>query len=264
MQTSQQLIWKAMGSPKPKWSCESVNGRCATCGQTITEGVSRKIIESVTYSQQADYMKYGDYNCLACAWLNSDPKNNHRGVIVVGDQIWWPMISLESSTPDRHQWLDVICDIGKYADETPVTGCITTDPKPRLWPRYKLSTIGSFGLYIHAPDYDQSGFLQIDRGKLIRISMLIKSALEMKYSKRSVYLSLLNDFKITEKHPVESMNLERRLKELRKTNEFIPALLITQIKKEDKIERGNQGTIKNVIGCGTTGSGNDQNVYRLF
>jgi len=262
--TPQLLIWEAMGKPVPKWKVDAVTGRCATCGQPITEGVSRKAIESDTYSQQADYMKYGDYNCRACAWLNSDPKNNHRNVIVAGSQIWWPMISRESATPDRPQWLDVLKLIAELPPDTPVTGCITTDPKPRLWPRYKLATVGNFGLYVHAPDYDQSGYVQFNLSRLLEISNIISEVMNQKYSKRSIYLGLLADFKTASKDPDEAIRQERRLKELRKTNEFIPALLVTQKISGGKNESGNTGTTGNPEPSRAAGCGDPQNIYRLL
>jgi hypothetical protein len=256
------MIWEASGSPAPKWELEPVDGLCSTCGKSITTGVTRTRIESETYSQHADYRKYGDYDCKACAWMSSYPKPNHRSVIVAGDSIWWPVLGVDSVTEDRPHWRDILSIIEALPGDTLVTGCITTDPKPRLWPRFKVATVSDFGLYIHATDYDVSGFRYFNLREANRVSGIIEDSLQAGFTKRSVFLNLLTDYKHASNSADETMERERRLQELRMMPEFIPALLVAKNIKRSK--QANGGNIEKTGASRTIGGETNQNMPRLL
>ncbi|ACL60549.1 hypothetical protein [Methylobacterium nodulans] len=75
-------------------------------------------------------------------------------MLALGDRLWWPTIT--DPMEDRPRWRGLLGQIGRTAPGTPMTGVLTTDPKPRLWPRMQAATAGAPGLYVHAPDYDWS------------------------------------------------------------------------------------------------------------
>jgi len=179
-------------------------------------------------------MKFGDFNCPACAWLHSYPKPNHRNVCAIGDRLFWPVLGADSVTEDRPHWATILHLLRNLPAETLVVGCITTDPKPRLWPRYRLATIGAFGLYVHAPDYDVSGFLRLDLAQLQECSLLISRALTEGYSKRAVNTGILTDFRRAAKSPSDSLSLEAELASWRQRREFIPALVTTGLSKKEE------------------------------
>lgn len=227
LQSAPKLIWVAAGRPASKWPTTQIDGCCATCGVPITEGVHRRDIESVSYTQHADFHKFGDYDCPACAWMHSYPKENHRNVIVAGEQLWWPMIGFDSATADRPHWQAVLRGIAQLPSDTPVCGCLTTDPKPRLWPRYRLCTVGGFGLYVHAPDYDQSGMIEFDLGQLFNCVEVISHCLRRGFAKRTVLLGLFTDYKRASTDMDATTNMEVELCKWRNRPEFIPALLVS-------------------------------------
>jgi len=226
--TPSSLIWKGAGSPKPKWPLEQIDRTvCSTCGIGITEGVHRKAIESVSYTQHADFHKFSDYDCPACAWMHSYPKDNHRNILVAGDQLWWPMIGADSATEDRPHWQTVLREVAKLPGNTPVCGCLTTDPKPRLWPRYRLATVRDFGLYVHAPDYDQSGFVAFALERLFDCVEVVSYCLRKGFPKRVVFLGLWSDYKRASADINVTTEMELELNKWRSLPEFVPALLVS-------------------------------------
>lgn len=129
--TSPQLIWRNAGEPGHKYAEEVHDGVCATCAAGIGVGVDTEQINNPTFSNHAEFFKFGTHVCRACAWLYGDPKRTHRNVLAVGGDLWWPMISAESATEDRPSWLELFGRLKNLPPETPMCGVLTTDPKPR-------------------------------------------------------------------------------------------------------------------------------------
>lgn len=257
-----QLVWRNAGEPGHKYTEESYNGPCATCAATCGVGVSTNHVNNPTFSNHAEFFKFGTHVCRACAWLYGDPKRAHRNVLAAGDELWWPMISVESATEERPSWLELFRRLEDMDSELPLCGVLTTDPKPRNWPRMQLSTAGAPGLYIHSPDYDIAEFRTLDTKTLLAISSVVRSALLMGFSKLDCNHGLTRNYKRFVKNYGEAKDVEDALKQCRSAPEFVPALLITQITKEEKSEA--RGITQGLEPGGTTRREANEDDHRLF
>lgn len=254
MKSIQRLIHESLNYPNGKFPISLYNGVCATTGEPISEGVPISEINNDSFSNHADFFQYSDHVSVWCAWWYSGVKETHRNIILMGNKVYFPMISLNPkdeppeekpdkkarnsfySLPplkpsDRPSWLGVFRNLSKMPLETPCGGVLTVDPKVRLWPRTQLATVGNFGLYVHFPDYNLSEFVSFDLFKCLEICDFIISLLEQGYIKKTIANSLLGDAKKVKKDLISVLKLEKQLKELRSTKEFLPALLISGIKK---------------------------------
>lgn len=224
------LIWLGAGEPEHKYEDEDYGNPCATCGVRAGRGVDTDQVNNPTFANHAEFFRFGSHVCRACAWLYGDPKRTHRNVLAVGDEVWWPMISHDSATVERPSWLDLLGtvadDPARYPGDSPWTGVLTTDPKPRNWPRCRLASAASPGLYLHAPDYDVSEWRSFGLPGVLEIASVVRAALDLGFSKRRVHAGLLSDYQKAKKNIEEVMELEEALREYRMHQEFVPALLI--------------------------------------
>ena len=228
------MLWRAMGMPAPKWELEPVQGLCGTCGQPITAGVPQKAINSPTFAQHADYLKYGTHVCAACAYLYGMGRSRPGNFLVVGERVYWPVISQDAETEERPSWLRVIREVARMDPRLPAAGVLTTDVKPRLWPRARAVTLRAFGLYVHAPEYDVSEFRELDLFELERVALEIVEALRLGFTKADVYHGLWRNYKRMKKHGKAGVELEKTLAGLRQKAEFVPALVIAGVRKGEK------------------------------
>lgn len=163
MGTASQLAWTAAGSPAHGYASECASTICATCAMPISDGVHLSEIETPTMANHADYFRFGSKHvCHACAWLYGLGKGRPGNYIATPSVLEFVVISLESVVADKRPWLAVFRDLVQLPGDTPAAGVMTTDVKPRLWPRVRLATIARFGLYLHAPDYDVSEWRAFD------------------------------------------------------------------------------------------------------
>lgn len=253
MTTASNFVFRCARSPDVE-RIEDVSGVCATCAAEINQGVPIGRIENPTFSQHADFLRYSKHVCAGCAWLYWAGKGKPGNFIAVGDKYQQLVISHESVVEDKEPWFSALNRIALLPPETLVCGVLTTDVKPRLWPRTKLATVGRFGLYMHAPDYDLSAFVDFDLSECLRISALMREPLVAGYSKASIYHGLLTDFNRSSKYLARSFGWESELKECRGNPAFIPALLISGVTKEDKKDVRSERPGKSVITAGTSGN----------
>ena len=227
-------LWFAAAGEPPHPYTESLveGGHCATCATPLSRGVPIQEIVTVTFAQHGDYLRYGTHVCPACAWLYGLGKGNPGNIVAAGDRYWRPMIGHDSATDQRPQWVSVLQDIATMPLDTPVAGVMTSDPKPRLWPRAELCTVGAFGLYLHCPDYNLSEFRRFDLRGCLVIVQAVTEAIIAGWPKRLIATSLFGDYKRASKAPVAAARIESSLAPLRATPEFIPALLIAGVRKK--------------------------------
>jgi len=223
-----ELIWRAAGSPLPKWPMEPARlGVCATCGAPIREGVSHEAINSESFAGHADYLAFGTHVCPACAWLYGLGRSKPGNVLAVGGALYHPMLSRESARKEgRPTWLEALEEASQAPPDTPVTGVMTVDPKPRLWPRARVGSRGGvFYLYVHNPDWDVSQLVGFDLDRALELVPRLQKVLALGFSKRSVFWDLLRDHKRARKDLRGALALERELARLRPEPEFVVALM---------------------------------------
>lgn len=259
--SASQLIWRNADESGHKYHEESYGGPCATCSAYTEIGIGTEQINNKTFSNHSEFFKFGNHVCPACAWLYGDPKRAHRNVLAVGDELWWPMIGVDSATYERPSWLDLLRDLpDRFDGDEPQCGVLTTDPKPRNWPRMALGTSRHLSLYVHAPDYDTATVVHLDALKLRdEFFPPIRKAQLAAFSKKRIYHGLLSDFAKTKKDPEGAMRLEMELRKLRRWPEFVPALLISGLTKEEK-----DGAKSDVITGGEPRRDAIQDPTRLF
>lgn len=238
-----ELIWQAAGFPLAKWPLGPCAGVCATCGVIVTEGVSHERINQESFSQQGDFFQYGSHCCPACAWLYSDARKTHRGVIAAGDWIAWPLISVETAAgdPGRPSWLDALRHLATLPPDTPVAGVMTSDPKPRFWPRARLGTTARPALYVHWPDHDLSNLVRFETRQALAVADLAIEALTLGFSKRAIIGGLYRDFARVLRAGQPALALEQQLAAWRSDPAFLPAALAAGIRKGAPIERPDPG-----------------------
>lgn len=234
--TSSQYVWVSAGRQDHKFKKYTASCYCATCGGEAGDNSALvSDIDNKSFSDQSFIFKNGtQYVCQSCAWLFSVGTAKPGNYIAYQDRFEQTVISLESIVQDKRPWLNVLREISMMDSETLVCGVMTTDVKPRLWPRTKLSTIGNFGLYVHAPDYDISEYLEFDLKSSILLIDRIVSALEIGFSKKSIYYGLGVDYARFSRNCADSIKLEKYFSEHRNMNHFIPSLIAANILKKDK------------------------------
>lgn len=256
------LVWRNAGEPAHKYVEEPYSGPCATCAAPCKVGVSTSQINNPTFSNHAGFFKFGTHVCRACAWLYGVGKGRPGNVIAYGDTFLRPMISADSATQERPTWSEVV--FGEVVNEpfgTTVTGVLTTDTKPRLWPRMRITETPTVGLYVHAPDYAVSEYRDLDLPTLAECGTRIDCALELGFTKRRIYDGLLSDYLRAKKNMEGAMLLENELREARSWPEFVPAMIVSHKRRELLEDHGNNGDVET---AGATGGEVAQDHDRLF
>ena len=246
MNTSSVLAWRAAGRPRQeKYKTSEFSGICTTCGTPIDgDAVAVSEIDNATFSNHADFFRFGtSHVCSACAWLYGAGKGKPGNFIATPERYEQAVISLDSVVEDKRPWLEVVSDLVQMPTYTPVTGVLTTDVKPRLWPRARVCTVGSFGLFVHCPDYDTSQFLEFDLAELIELIGLMRQPMLAGFSKQAIYFGLMRDFKRFQKDPAQVLGWEKQLQEWRDNPAFLPAVLIAGVTKEEK-KHGTREAVK--------------------
>lgn len=227
--------WMAAGSPEHPYTQGACDTICATCAAPITSGVPLTQIETPTTANHADYFRFGSKHiCAACAWLFAAGKGRPGNYVATTGVMEYTVISLESVVTDKRPWIEVLTDIAAMPPETPVSGVMTTDVKPRLWPRARLATVAGFGLYVHAMDYDVSEWREFSlRACLDLIGQMI-APLTAGYAKASLYHGLFRDHARTARDPARALAWDAMLAQHRSQPHFLPALIAAGVTKESK------------------------------
>lgn len=230
MFTAPQISWHGAGRPLSGYDTTIHHGYCATCGTPIDgDAVHIKEIENPTFTQHADFMAHGQHVCPACAWLYGAGKGKPGNFIATPGKYEQAVISLASVVEDKRPWLTIIREIAMLPPDTPVCGVLTTDVKPRLWPRMQAATVGAFGLYVYSPDDDLSAFVPMNLSELLHTIDTIIPAMEAKFSKTEIKRGLFSNLKKCQRNLTTAMEMEQQISPLRKLNSFIPAVLMAGI-----------------------------------
>jgi len=218
--------------PYQQEACDTV---CATCAAPIKYGIPLAQIETPTTANHADYFRFGSKHvCPACAWLYAAGKGRPGNYIATPGRMEYTVISLDSVVTDKRPWVDALADVAAMPPETPVAGVMTTDVKPRLWPRVRLATVGRFGLYVHASEYDVSEWREFGLHACIDLIGKMTAPLAAGYSKASLYHGLLRDYARSTRCLGSAWEWESQLAPHRSEPHFIPALIAAGVKKESK------------------------------
>jgi hypothetical protein len=206
---------------------------CATCGEEKKRGTKRKNIDIKTFSNHFNDMKYShDYVCEPCAWLFSAGRSKPGNFLASPLGFVKTVISHDSVVEDKIPWLDHLSEVAKLPVDSVTGGVLTTDVKVRLWTRSRLVTVGSFGLYVHCPDWNISKFFSFDIQACLKASRFISEEILTKgFSKASALRGLANDFNRFSADFLRNSELEKHLIEMRSENFFIPSLIISGVKK---------------------------------
>jgi hypothetical protein len=235
-----QLIWAAAGHPATegktgsRYQLEQSPGRCATCAVPISDGVPfepRRGVAGInngTFHGHAEYARWGTHVCAACAWLFGDPKRTHRSILVLGESIWWPILGQPTeATEGRPRWREVFGCLDYVARDTPMAGILTTDTKPRLWPRIRMSLADAPGLYIHSPAHNWSHWTHFDRGSVAAALQLVDAAMALGATRMAAWQGLAGNTKLLDHHGLDAvLTLDESIQPLRGGAELLIACLI--------------------------------------
>lgn len=230
-----QHTWTVAGSPAHPYTEEPASTVCATCAAPITSGVPLVQIETPTTANHADYFRFGSKHvCPACAWLFAAGKGRPGNYIATPGRMEYTVISLESVVADKRPWIEVLADVATMPPDAPVAGVMTTDVKPRLWPRVRLATVARFGLYLHAPDYDVSEYRDFSLPACLDLIGQMIAPLTAGYAKASLYHGLFRDHARTARDPARALGWDALLAPHRSQPHFLPALIAAGVTKETK------------------------------
>jgi len=233
--SASDLAWSAAKNPYHGLRALRQVGVCAVCAAPMQTNVAISDIETPTTSDHANIFRHSrDGVCEACAWLFMAGRGRLGNDVATPEAIEYTVISLESVVTDKRPWLHVLRDLAALPADTPVCGVMTTDVKPRLFHRTRLATIGAFGLYVHALDYDRSEYVAFDLRECLAIIDAMTPALQRGYAKRSLYFGLLTDHARSSADLGFCMDAEQRLTAARANPAFLPALIAAGVTKEDK------------------------------
>ena len=242
MITASLHTWHAAGRPPPPYDEEGGATVCATCATPMDRGIPLAHIETPSTANHADYFRFGSQHvCPACAWLFAAGKGRPGNYVATPGRMESTVISLDSVVPDKRPWLAVLPELLRLPSHTPVAGVMTTDVKPRLWPRVRLASIGRFGLYLHAPDYDVSEYRCFRLPDCLRLIAEMLPCLRAGYSKASLTHGLLRDYARTAKDPERAWRWDSVLRAHRGQPHFLPALIAAGIPKERPIDATSAG-----------------------
>lgn len=213
--------------------------RCATCGADTAliapQAVHLAQIETPTTANHGDFFRFGSRHvCAGCAWLFNAGKGRPGNYLATPGRFELTVISLESVVEDKRPWLTVLRELQHLPADTPMTGVMTTDVKPRLWPRARLATRGAAGLYVHVPDWDISEWRQFDLNACLAAIDTMLPILAAGYAKASLWFGLLRDHARAARDPAQAMAWEAALRPIRQQPHFVPALVAAGVTKETK------------------------------
>ncbi len=234
--TASQLAWKGLGMPQHGYPEEDVEDFCTTCGIRIARGVHTRHISSATFSNHATFFRGGEYACGACAylfeyWVKKRFANAVAWVDAEGNaQCISPLLSRQAALEQgRTSWWDALKSLEILPPHTPVVALLATDLNIRQWPHMRLCTRGDFGVLLHTPDYEStgyaSGFAPCSLDRILELQTFLQPILEAGYSKSRILRNLLEDAKLFAKQPHTVLAWEKSLVEMRPNPEFLPALL---------------------------------------
>ena len=264
--SASQHTWAAAGCPAHGYIEEPCETVCATCGTSIETGVHLVRIETPTTANHGDYFRFGARHvCPACAWLYAAGKGKPGNYIATPGRMEYTVISVESVVTDKRPWIEVLKDVAALPASSPAAGVMTTDVKPRLWPRVRLSTVGRFGLYIHAPDHDVSEWREFNLAACLEAIETMLPPLAAGYSKASIHSGLLHDFARFRRAPSQAMTWEADLSAHRGQAHFLPALIAAGVRKERKHDdNATARPAANPRSAATSGDRSDQARPGLF
>lgn len=222
---------------------------CSTCGASIPSGAESVPINSFdnrSFSNHHESFRFGGaYVCLSCAWLYGAGPSKPGNFVATPDAFTQTVISLESVVEDKAPWLHTLRGMVGLPTDTPVAGVLTTDVKIRLWPRMMPATIENFGLYVHSPDHDFSQFVYFDLSACLDLIDQMTPMLKEGFAKASLWYGLPRDFQRFSRNPSQSMGWESYLQKHRHLPEFLPAVLIAGVTKEEKKSEPSKRTTRN-------------------
>ena len=225
------FAWAAAGSPLPVFPRQACQTNCATCGSAIDFGIPLTAIETPTTSNHGDFFRFGTTHvCPACGWLFGAGKGRPGNYLATPGRFVSTVISMDSVVKSKQPWAVLLVEIANLPPDTLCTGVMTTDVKPRLWPRARLGTVGNFGLYVHCPDYDVSEWRNFSLSECLDLISFIRPILAAGFSKASLWYGLFRDCARVAKAIDAAWVWERNLIHMRASPAFLPALIAAGVK----------------------------------
>jgi len=151
-------------------------------------------------------------------------------VFCVGEYGYRPLISRKAALEQKRM---VLADLIALCANVPPQQCliiINTDPKKRVWPRARVSSIGpATSVYVHDNSQNISGNLVVNWKKLVEYMRFIEEVYKQGFSKPSIATNVMSNLKQAQAYGMKNtVELERVLSTMRHTNEFSVAIIAAQ------------------------------------
>ena len=210
-------------------------GTCGVCGQHTERGHAHTdILQKTTSNITVTFPHMTDTMCEYCVamWDNGKANPYNRGLLAYRGKVYFPLIAAnpELNTPERPTWANAIRDIDPALPRVCV---INTDPKKRVWPRARITSGDAISILIHDNSRTISDNVNCSLSKLKETINLLEDVYTLGFSKASMEGSLFSILKQVKLVGFDkTQQLENKLKILRLTPEFLPAVIVCQKREE--------------------------------
>jgi hypothetical protein len=221
---------------------------CALTGRPIEPAkgaVPKAGAISSNMGNVVDFLKAPDSEWLShsAALILSQPKKWHRNMAAVqGVGVLWPTLAVDATTPtqERPLWREVVRDLATRYQGRQAVIVYTSDPKSRIWPRARITSVGNKTLvYAYDPDLNLSSLLSLDVAEWWRQIQFVEELLEMGFGKFAIRDGLFAKLDQAQKRGLAATsNMEKRLQQIRPTQEFLLAWSIARQPKDLALRKG--------------------------
>lgn len=205
---------------------------------------------STSMGNVVDFLKVPTSNwlSLSSAVLLGYPKVWHRNMLALNNsktgekRLIWPTLAVDPKTPNqaRPLWREVIINLAELAT-TPdweIVAVFTSDPKVRLWPRAKISRLGTqTAFYVFDGDLAISALLELNITELKKQMLFVESLLDMGFGRNAIKSDLFANLATANKIGLsQTRDLENQLQHLlRSTLEFPVAWRVARDEESRKL-----------------------------
>lgn len=212
-------------------NCGAHAGVCGVCGEYSEQAWPRnEILQKTTSNITVTFPHNTDAMCEYCVVMWDGGRSNkwNRGLLAVPGMTYFPLIAenAELQTEERPTWVQALRTLDP---DSPRVCVLNTDFKKRVWPRAKISHGDHLSMLIHDTSRSISDNRSLSLKLLLDVLAFIEDVYTLGFSKTAIETSLMGIQKqVKVVGFAQTAKLESQLCELRRLQEFTPAVMVAQ------------------------------------